>query len=565
MDTVARTAFSTSACSILACALSFGCAVGEESEVATHVRDWRDEVIYQIIVDRFEDGDPDNDWIGDVGPVPGDLARFQGGDWRGITSRLDYIRGLGATAIWISPVVANWERTDYQDGYHGYWAADFTAPNSHFGTLEDLRELVAEAHARDMKVIVDVVTNHTGRVFFYDLDRDGEVDEGEQEPAFSADGPYDTPIVWLGDRPNVFRQAADGVVVTELDEEDFHRRGRITSYGEGAQKELGDFPTGLRDLDTEKEEVLQDLVDTYAHWVELTDVDGYRLDAVPHVPQAFWLEFSYRLRERLDAIGKHRFLLLGEVFNADPTVLSTYTAAGGLDSVFDFSLKRELIDGVILDGEPASTAVGALQDYRSDYPSLPHRCGVELSPWEARVAFADNHDMPRLRYWLDDPFAAELAMTVLFTIDAIPSIYYGTEQELAGGWGNASREVLWEAGFREDTRMYRHLARLAEIRRHSAALRRGALEVRYASDVSARTSAPGAGLLAWERVYDDERILVAINGHPIDEAEAEVPCGFAPGTRLRDQLSGATFEVGAGGAVRLRVRPRGALILEASE
>jgi len=534
-------------------------------DVATHVRDWRDEVIYQIVVDRFENGDVDNDWIGEVGPVAGDLARFQGGDWRGVTSRLDYIQGLGATAIWISPVVANVERTDYQDGYHGYWASDFTTANPHFGTLEELQDLVAAAHDRGMKVIVDVVTNHTGRLFFYDLDGDGVVDEGEQEPVFSADGPYSSPIVWLGPKPNVFRQVDGEVEVSALDEEDFHRRGRITSYGEGVQKELGDFPTGLRDLDTENEEVLQDLVDTYAHWVELTDVDGYRLDAVPHVPHAFWLEFSYRLRERLDELGKQRFLLLGEVFNADPTVLSEYTSAGGLDSVFDFSLKRELIDAVILDGEPATTAVGALQDYRSRYPTLPHRRGVELSPWQARVAFADNHDMPRLRYWLDDPFTAELAMTVLFTVDAIPSIYYGTEQELAGGWGNASREVLWETGFRNDTRMYRHLARLAEIRRQSAALRRGSLEVRFASNVSARTSAPGAGLLAWERVYEDERVLVAINGHPIDEAEADVPSGFAPGTLLRDQLSGATFEVGPTGSVRLRVRPRGALVLEAAE
>jgi len=565
MDTVGRIASSSSACSVLACLLLGSCAIGEEVSVATHVRDWRDEVIYQVVVDRFENGDTDNDWQGEVGPVPGDLARFQGGDWLGLTSRLDYIRGLGATALWISPVVANVERTGYQDGYHGYWAADFTAPNPRFGTLDELRELVAQAHARDMKVIVDVVTNHTGRVFFYDLDGDGQVDDGEQEPVFSGSGPYPAPVVWLGERPSVFRQIGDEVAVTALGEEHFHRRGRISSHGNAAQKELGDFPTGLRDLDTESEEVLQALVDTYVHWVELTDVDGYRLDAVPHVPHEFWLEFSYRMRERLDAIGKQRFLLLGEVFTADPTVLSGYTSTGGLDSVFDFSLKRELIDAVILDGQPATMAIGALQEYRSRYPTLPHRRGVELSPWQARVAFADNHDMPRLRHWLDDPFAAELAMTVIYTVDAIPSVYYGTEQELAGGWGNASREVLWEEGFREDTRMYRHLARLAEIRRESAALRRGKLVVRYASSVSAHTSAPGAGLLAWEREHAEERILVAMNGHPIDDAEADVPTGFAAGTALRDLLSGARLEVGEAGVVRLRVRPRGALILELAE
>jgi len=548
---------------LLAVALSLAgaCAAGPDSSLATHVDDWRDEVIYALIVDRFDDGDPSNDWIDGVGPIPGDLARHQGGDWRGVTRRLDYLRGLGVTAVWISPIVRNVDRTDYQDGYHGYWAADFTELNPRFGSLDDLRELVREAHRRDMKIIIDVVTNHTGRLFFYDFDGDGAPGDGELEPSFALDGAYEAPLGWLLDPPGVFR----GGAVEQLSAEQFHRRGETSDYSDPSQKELGDFPTGLRDLDTERADVLEAMVDTYVHWVELTDVDGFRLDAVPHVPRAFWAAFADDVRARLAAVGKREFLLLGEVFDPDPQLLASYTDAGGLDAVFDFSLKAEVIDGVILDGAPAASAVGALTSYRDAYPDRPHAGGIGISPWQARVAFADNHDVVRLRGWLDDPYAAELAMTVVFTVDAIPSIYYGTEQELGGGWGNEARQVLWERGFEPDTRMAFHLARLAEVRRASAALRRGGLEVRYASEISGHDRGPDAGLLAYERFDPDsgERALVAIAAHPLDDATARVPTGFAPGTALRDRLhpAGRRWTVAGDGAVELTLPPRSAVIL----
>lgn len=545
--------------------VALGCVAepANERAVATHAGDWRDQIIYQIVVDRFANGDPDNDRIGDIGTISGDLARHQGGDWRGITDRLDYIERLGATAIWISPIVANVDRGERQDGYHGYWASDFTELNPRFGSLDDLRELVDSAHARDMLVIVDVVTNHTGRLFFYDFDGDGVSDTGEMEPRFSHDGPHDANIEWLYPKPRAFRYRPGGdVEVVELDDDHFHRRGQTDDQQVQQQKELGDFPTGLRDLDTENEAVLAAMVDTYARWVELTDIDGFRLDAVPHVPHEFWRDFAYLLRARLWRMGKHNFLMLGEVFNADPNVLSAYTSRGGLDAVFDFTLKRLVIDSFILDGAPASTARIALEDSRPVYPDLPHEFGVALSPWESRVAFADNHDMPRLRGELDDPFAAELAMTVVLTTDAIPAIYYGTEAELDGGWGNASREVLWDTGYPEDTRMFGHLAALAALRRDREALRRGSLDVVYASDITARQSAPGAGILAYERATDDDRVLIVVNGHPIDDGVAAIPTGFAPGTILHDGLGGVSgLTVDGDGSVRVTIPPRRAWLL----
>jgi glycosidase len=537
-------------------------APAEPAAVSTHVGDWRDEVIYQLLVDRFDDADDTNDTIDGVSVEPGDLARFQGGDWRGVTRRLDYIRRMGFTAVWISPVVDNVQRTEMEDGYHGYWARDFTEVNPRYGSLEDLRELVREAHARGMLVIVDVVVNHAGRVFAYDLDANGAVSAGEIEPPYSADGPWDAPLIWLETPPRVFDAAGEAV---ELGADAYHRRG-FGDLSDETQKELGDFPTGLRDLATTRDDVIARLVDTWARWVELTDVDGFRLDAVPHVEEAFWPRFSRALRERLDAMGKRRFLLLGEVFDARPEVMARYVAPDALDSVFDFAFKHGVIDAFVLEARPpAEVAVRPLAMQRAAYNDAPQPLGVELAPYDARVAFADNHDTWRLRAELDDPLAAELAITAVYTVDAIPCVYYGTEQELDGDVHHEHREPLWPTGFREDTRMWAHLVRLAHLRREHEALRYGTLTVRYASDYGGRDAEPDAALLAWERAFEGDRVLVILNAHAFQPSEARVPTGFAAGTVLRDVLwdSVEPTTVSADGSAVVRVPPRAAAILVA--
>src|SRR5687768_693887 len=141
----------------------------ESKEVAlgTHVTDWRDEVIYQVLVDRFANADVNNDYK----VRPGHLARFQGGDWRGLVEHLDYIKELGVTTLWISPVVKNVETDADVDSYHGYWAQDLTALNPHFGDLAALRSLTDRIHDLGMKIVEDVVVNHLGQVFFRSEER----------------------------------------------------------------------------------------------------------------------------------------------------------------------------------------------------------------------------------------------------------------------------------------------------------------------------------------------------------------------------------------------------------
>ncbi|UJR84776.1 alpha-amylase family glycosyl hydrolase [Sandaracinus amylolyticus] len=528
--------------------------------VSTHVDDWRDRVIYQVLVDRFENGDPSNDDADGIEPVPGDLARVQGGDWRGVEERLDYVARLGMSAIWISPIVANVPRIESEDGYHGYWASDFTAHNPRFGTLEELQSLVAAAHARDIVVIVDIVTNHAGRVFGYDLDHDGTIDPDEDLPPYRREG-YDAPILWHDGPLRVF--AADGAIV-ELGREHFHRRG-IGDLGDYEERRYGDFPTGLRDLDTAREDVVEAMIETFVHWVLVTDVDGFRIDAVPHVELPFWQAFCDGVRRRLDAHGKRRFFLLGEIYEADGAEIARHTAEGALDAGFDFPAKMTLIDGVILGGAPPSTARAALETNRALFRDVPQPFGIGLSPWQARVTIADNHDLPRVRAEVPDAFAVDQALVAMFVLDSIPGIYYGTEQEFSGRSHHEAREVMWESGFREDLPSFALIQRLAALRRGSIALRRGALVVRYASEVGGMEleSPPAdAGMLAWERAHDDERVLVALNTHPVQTSSARVATSFSPGTVLEDRLGGALrFEVAPDGTVEIAIPPRESVVL----
>ena len=158
-------------------AAAAGCFDASRAEdvpgLQTVVQDWRDEIVYQVLVDRFANGDRNNDF----NVVPHSPAAYHGGDWQGLIDRLDYLDELGVTALWISPVVKNVEEDAGVAGYHGYWTQDFTQPNLHFGDLAKLRELVGKAHERGMKVILDIVTNHVGQLFYYDINRNGQPDE----------------------------------------------------------------------------------------------------------------------------------------------------------------------------------------------------------------------------------------------------------------------------------------------------------------------------------------------------------------------------------------------------
>ncbi len=552
-----------------------GCASGQEPDEGPPLpppgEEWRDQIIYQVVTDRFDNGDSANDVLDGVAVDPSDLARHQGGDYAGLRRHLDYVEGLGATTIWISPIVDNVDRHGDADGYHGYWASDFSKPNPRFGSLEELRGFVDEVHARKMRVIVDVVLNHTGSVFFYDLDRDGRLGPGESEPSFSQT-PYDVPVVWTAERPRLFEQRGDTYFPFDLPDEAFRRQGALEHYQSEQEQQLGDFPSGLRDLNSEDPRIFQALVDTSVYWALASDADGFRFDVVPHMSHEFWYRFASALRKRLSDHGKEKFWLLGEDFDQDPKALASYTTEGMLDSVFDFAFKFGLIDHYVLEGNAAASSTWVFEEAREQYCDVPQPGGIGLSAWEGRVVFADNHDTSRIRSRLDDASAVDVALGLTFTVDGIPAVYYGTEQGFAGAYGHASRERLWDSGFDTSHRTYRFLRELAALRRGSRALRAGSFALAFASQASGTSTAPDAGIMAFERSFEDERLLVVTNAHGGKTSSADIPTQFAAGQRLVVRLASPgfgrtsqTFDVSTNNVVNVMLPARSFVVLGPAE
>ncbi len=267
----------------------------------------------------FANGDPRNDrggLAGDrlrTGYDPTDKGFYQGGDLKGLTERLDYIEGLGTTAIWLAPVFKNrpvqGEGDDVSAGYHGYWITDFTQVDPHFGSPADLKKLVQLAHRRGIKVYLDVIVNHTADVIAYEEDTYTYVDKATapyrdtQGRAFEdrnyADGSRAFPKVDGDSFPYTpaFETRADAKVKVPAwlnDPTMYHNRGDSTFAGENS--EYGDF-FGLDDLWTERPEVVRGMTKIYADWVRATGVDGFRLDTVKHVNMDFWPQFSQGVQQ----------------------------------------------------------------------------------------------------------------------------------------------------------------------------------------------------------------------------------------------------------------------------
>ena len=572
---------------------------GIQPVLGTRVEDWRDEVIYQVLVDRFANGSVNNDFQ----VRPGALARYQGGDWRGMIEHLDYIETLGVTTLWISPVVKNVETDADVDGYHGYWAQDVTQTNPHFGDLADLRELVAEAHKRKLKVVLDIVTNHMGQAFFYDMNLNGKADiyiggtgsTSKVERVSEFDPDWDprgvqaatslgnagrAPLIFIQD-PSINRVPPQPGILGRL--EGYHGFGRILNYDDDQQRLLGDFPGGLKDVNTESPEVREAMVDAYARWVELTDLDGFRIDTVKHVEYEFWEMFAPAVRKRLAALGKKNFLMFGEAFDGNDKLLGSYTQKNRLDSVFYFSQHFQVYRDVYQyanDAEQKGTKqIADLWGERpKNYAAEPQENGVGIPPTKALVNFIDNHDVARFLFFArgneqEKKASLRNALSLLMTEEGIPCLYYGTEQDFAGGNDPANREVLWDTQFKTTGDTFLHFSKLARIRKSYAALRRGDQSVIFST--TSTKDEPDAGMFAFERTGGDAGnayALVVANSNGKKEGVTEaggkaMATSLTAGIVLVDVMDPQkpTFTVGADKTIKVSVPPQSTRILVPQE
>jgi glycosidase len=424
-----------------------GAASGDAVATATTPflqRPSTDEFIYFLLPDRFENGDPAND----VGGLKGDrLATgfdpshkgyFHGGDLKGLVQRLDYIQGLGATAIWLGPIYQNKAVQgpvgDESAGYHGYWITDFTKVDAHYGTNEEMKAFVDAAHARGIKVYLDIITNHTADVITY-----------RECPRIGC--PYRSKADYPGQAYEAYVPADEENVKVPAwlnDVRWYHNRGNTTFEGENSQ--LGDF-FGLDDLDTDNPRVVQGFIDIYGDWITKFRVDGFRIDTAKHVNPEFWQEFAPAMEQRARLAGIPNFHIFGEVATGemDPALTARWTRIADLPSVLDF-------------GFAAAVRRTLAGNDGTDLLARLFEADVLYAGGEAQAltlpTFISNHDDGRLAYFIQRarPKATneevlarmKLGHALLLLLRGVPTVYYGDEQGFVG-YGNdqAARQDMF--------------------------------------------------------------------------------------------------------------------------
>lgn len=547
--------------------------------------DWREEVLYFLLVDRFSDAaeasrpllDRANPaaarppsgsgeaWRWDRWAESG-ADRWQGGTLAGVASKLDYLAQLGVTTLWLSPV---FKQRGHRDDYHGYGVQDFLDVDARFGTRDELVALVKAAHDKGLRVILDIIFNHSGPNWLYPPDTPG----GAVQPHYTA-GRHGFGA-WLGDegQPLDFIQGADdGVWPSELQDPERYTRAGSGNLGAGdlddpeAEHKRTDFLT-LRDFRLAA--TLTDLALCYKYWIALTDCDGFRIDTLKHVSLEEARNFCGTIKEFCANLGKDNFFLVGEIAGGDY----------GQDRYLDI-LERNLNAALDI-GEMRPTLTGVAKGlvhpaafFNGFDPGLAVM-GSHRNLGNRHVSILDDHDHvfgQKLRFSSeaasDHQVAAAVAMQA-FTL-GIPCLYYGTEQALGGpeagervwlpDWGGSDRylrEALFgplhprrhgragmqdgaagrddtlpgfgpfgtagQHAFDENSPAYLRIAALLALRKQIPALRHGRQYARPISFLGRPFGMHGPGeLIAWSRILDDEELLCVVNGHGTASRGADV-------------------------------------------
>ncbi|WP_202539758.1 MULTISPECIES: pullulanase-type alpha-1,6-glucosidase [unclassified Streptomyces] len=541
------------------------------------------EQFYFVLPDRFANGDPSNDKGGltgsrtSTGFDPTDKGFYQGGDLKGLTRKLDYIKDLGTTAIWMAPIFKNkpvqGEGADASAGYHGYWITDFTQVDPHFGTNADLKTLISKAHAKGMKVFFDVITNHTADTVDYAEKKYGYRPKGAYPYLDTQGRPFDdsengTAKVDTDSFPYTPSNTGEMVPSWLNDPTLYHNRGDSTWEGESTT--YGDF-NGLDDLWTERPEVVKGMEDIYEKWVRDFDVDGFRIDTVKHVDLAFWTQWATALDQYAARHGRDDFFMFGEVYSADTDVTSPYVTQGRLDATLDFPFQ---------DAARAYASQGADADRLAKVFADDYKYATDKANAYEQVTFLGNHDMGRIGTFLksDLPKASdaellrrdELANELMFLSRGNPVVYYGDEQGFTGAGGDKdARQTLFAskvADYLDDDELgtdrthaddaydtthplYKTIAALSKLRRDNPALADGTQKELYAKD----------SVYAFSRTGDDREYTVAVN-NATEAKTVELP---VESSKFHTLYGGSGVVTASGGTVKVTVPALSSLVLRA--
>lgn len=598
---------------LAASALALSVPAAAQTPAATdfRARTPEQEVVYFVLPDRFENGDPKNDKGGlkgdrlATGYDPTAKGFYHGGDLKGLTQRLDYIQGLGATAIWFAPIFKNkpvqGPKGDESSGYHGYWVTDFTQVDPHFGTNAEFKAFVDAAHARGMKVYMDIIANHTADVIRYregdaasyayrgkadyPFSRQGGLKGAAINPGFNGDADF-SPENWakLTDptfayTPYVPKGEETVKVPAWLNDPiHYHNRGDTNWVGEASL--YGDF-VGLDDLATENPRVVQGMIEIYASWIERFGIDGYRIDTARHVNPEFWQAFVPAMLETARAKGIPNFHIFGEVATqeVDPALTARWTRIAGLPSNLDMAFAAAAQR--VVSGKTGTDVFARMLEDDALYEGG--------APAATRLpTFLGNHDFGRFAMFVkqanpaasDEELLARVALghAMLLTLRGVPVIYYGDEQGfVSDGNDQLARENMFpskvavyndndligtnattaQSSFDTAHPLYRHIAALVDVRQSTPALQSGLTRIRHFSDK------PGLLVVSRFDPKTGREVVLAYNtsAQPVTNTVAIEPASlnFAP-------LAGqCPVEANAPGSVTVTLPPFGFSVCAAKD
>ncbi len=414
-------------------------------------QDWRQQSVYQFITDRFADGNPENNDDKYGGYDLGSVSMRHGGDFKGITARLDYIKSLGYTSIWISPIFQN-----RSNGYHGYGQIDFTLLDDRFGTVDEMREMVAAAHARGIYVIVDIVVNHLNDLYYFEGHQNSgtpfKLHEGEYK-LFPRNAGETYRDFWVdntkyatGTYPTVYGYDGWPVVDNYATAgsywfSDLHHNGDLSDYNDAWQNHLGKIYGGLDDLRTTHPRVQDKIIAMTKSLISSTDIDGIRMDTPMQVPLAFFQAWAPAVKAHAASLGKSDFLIFGEFFcpreraatmtgrgktpamyNQNSFIGGQYTMHGGIDYPMFWWFNdavRNQVNGKLGDAKTLFESDKSMFDFWN-----PARNEFRYNHFN----FFDNHDQWRMSTVGDGFAKTDLASGIVAFWPGVPLFYYGDEQ-----------------------------------------------------------------------------------------------------------------------------------------
>ena len=547
---------------------------GKEISYYPSPTDWCKEVIYFLLVDRFSDEDmsrpkfdrnkPFNiarpNWFRFDKWAEGGGMRFQGGTLKGIELRLDYLSKLGITAIWISPV---FKQRIHNNDYHGYGIQNFLEVDFHFGTRKDLVDLVKAAHNKNIRVLLDVVVNHSGHNFDYE--------GGMVDPSYKPWPQYYNKGFWIdgnGNRINTIVDDETGILPVELQDDNCFTRagmGKIDLDAafddDHAETRRSDFPGSFRDFNLDDSNTLNNLIRCINYWIALADIDGLRVDTVKHMAKEQVRNFCGAVKEYATNLGKTNFFIMGEIGGGDNNQDKYLDALElNLNAALNIGESRTDLLRVGKGLAKPTTYFNHLNNWNP-------RLGSHSNSSQRHIICGIDHDMNipdgKYRYSSDNTNGhqdAALVALQLFTL-GIPCIYYGTEQGFSGpetserkylpdygGQDKFLRETMFGAEhprksgaqgllqgttaidnnmpgfgafgtvgyhfFDEDFHVYRRVKEMIKIKKQYPVLSYGRMYYRPIRNFrQAFADANSGELITWSRILDSEEVICIVNGH----------------------------------------------------